>query len=164
MIIITLNTFTYLTVLLSLQYASCDGFIGGSIDTSYVDGVSITHGSPRKHVWTFAVGIVRDYKPACCICPCAQSRSSSKPSFVGNDFYCESGMNNPWQQNNDWSSERLWDGPCSSKSNCCNHDGMPFFVKNLGNLVTDPLEVRFCTNEGAGNENVGVKKMELFVH
>ncbi len=35
---------------------SPDAFHGpmSSIDESYVDGLSITHGSPRQHVWTFA--------------------------------------------------------------------------------------------------------------
>ena len=28
-----------------------------SIDGNYVDGISITLGSPRKHVWTYAVGL-----------------------------------------------------------------------------------------------------------
>ena len=28
-----------------------------SIDHFYVDGISITHGSPRKHIWTYAGGI-----------------------------------------------------------------------------------------------------------
>ena len=30
---------------------------GRSINTNYVDGISVTHGSPRQHVWTFAAGI-----------------------------------------------------------------------------------------------------------
>ena len=33
---------------------------GGNIDTSYVDGLSITHGTPRQHIWTYAVGHDRD--------------------------------------------------------------------------------------------------------
>ena len=27
-----------------------------SIDTYYVEGVSVTHGSPRQHIWTFTGG------------------------------------------------------------------------------------------------------------
>ena len=26
----------------------------GTLDGSYVDGVSLTYGSPRQHIWTFA--------------------------------------------------------------------------------------------------------------
>ena len=42
-----------------------------SIDDAYVDGVSITIGSPRKHVWTYAAGISDDFDVTCCTCPCA---------------------------------------------------------------------------------------------
>ena len=31
--------------------------INASIDTYYVDGVSLTHGNPRHHIWTFAAGL-----------------------------------------------------------------------------------------------------------
>ena len=27
-----------------------------SINDPYVDGVSITYGTPRKHIWTYAIG------------------------------------------------------------------------------------------------------------
>ena len=32
-----------------------------SIDGVYVDSISITIGSPRRHVWTYAVGISDDH-------------------------------------------------------------------------------------------------------
>ena len=31
---------------------------GIKIDKPYVDGVSITHGSPRMHIWTYAAGLI----------------------------------------------------------------------------------------------------------
>ena len=30
---------------------------GRSIDTNYVNGISVTRGSPRQHIWTFAAGV-----------------------------------------------------------------------------------------------------------
>ena len=33
----------------------CPGFC--TIDKPYVDGVSVTHGSPRMHIWTYAAGL-----------------------------------------------------------------------------------------------------------
>ena len=35
-----------------------DAFRGesNSIDSAYISGVAITHGSPRQHIWTFVVG------------------------------------------------------------------------------------------------------------
>ena len=29
---------------------------GTTIDTTYVDGLSITYGNPRRHIWTYATG------------------------------------------------------------------------------------------------------------
>ena len=39
------------------------------IDNSYVDGLSITHGNPRQHIWTYAFG----YEP----------QYNNPPTFVG---------------------------------------------------------------------------------
>jgi len=47
---------------------SPDAFHNGktySIDHQYVDGISITLGSPRKHVWTYVAGKSDDYKLSC---------------------------------------------------------------------------------------------------
>ena len=68
--------------------------ISQSIDTFYVDGLSVTHGNPRQHIWTYAVGLTdygRSY--ACCNCPCAATTGPRPPtdSFIGTNYYCESG-------------------------------------------------------------------------
>ena len=57
-----------------------------SIDGGYVDGISITIGSPRKHVWTCAVGLSDDYKYPNYNCSCVTHPCSSLPAFVGNDY------------------------------------------------------------------------------
>ena len=38
------------------QYGSTDCFVNHpqNIESYYVDGISITYGSPRKHMWTYA--------------------------------------------------------------------------------------------------------------
>ena len=50
-----------------------------AIDGIYVDGVSITRGSPRQHIWTYAIGLQEtiplDYPFQC---PCAINTSSLK--------------------------------------------------------------------------------------
>ena len=62
-----------------------------SIDAAYVDGISITLGSPRKHVWTYAAGLSDACYNDCCTCPCATHPGPPPPAFVGNHYYCESG-------------------------------------------------------------------------
>ena len=63
------------------------------IDSSYVYGVSLTHGrSPRKHIWSFAG--TRDETPTNerWQCPCSNINLSpppTVPSFAGNDYFCD---------------------------------------------------------------------------
>ena len=67
-----------------------------SIDNPYVDGVSVTHGMPRAHIWTFSAGgsdaTVLDYVSNCpCANPAATVIATPAPSFVGDNYFCESG-------------------------------------------------------------------------
>ena len=72
-----------------------------TIDGNYVDGVSLTHGSPggRQHIWTFAAGFLETVRSAHqnqippVYCPCVNGTVT--PSFVGNDYFCESGNPGP---------------------------------------------------------------------
>ena len=41
-----------------------------TIDHAYVGGVSLTHGCPRKHIWTFAAGASKDQPISTDSCPC----------------------------------------------------------------------------------------------
>ena len=41
-----------------------------SLDNHYVEGISITLGNPRKHVWTYAVGLADDDSQRAHTCPC----------------------------------------------------------------------------------------------
>ena len=95
-----------------------------SVNSNYVDGVSLTHGSPRQHIWTFVSGIQENsgnHLPS--VCPCTDTRAASPPAFVGNDYFCDSG--NPSFVNSDskatvYSDDPLWDGHgCVSRSTCC---------------------------------------------
>jgi hypothetical protein len=68
-----------------------------SIDEPYVDGVSVTHGYPRRHIWTFAGGLSETVVNAwpSHSCPCALNGTGIQlqepPAFVGNNYFCESG-------------------------------------------------------------------------
>ena len=83
------------------QVGSTSGFytlrLPSVIDNAYIEGVSITHGStPRKHIWSFATALqsVRGSHGPIHVCPCANSDSRMGqyiPSFVGNDYLCDSG-------------------------------------------------------------------------
>ena len=57
-----------------------------TIDEAYVAGVSLTHGSPRQHIWTFAAGVTEDAPHRDDVCPCDASINITIPTFVGGLF------------------------------------------------------------------------------
>ena len=139
------------------QKGSLDAFRtsqGKSIDDDYVDGISITRGHPRKHVWTYAAGVHETHHPAQYRCPCSPNRASFVPGFVGNNYYCENGF--------DMWTDPLWDGAgCKADGNkCCDEYGW-FHWSNLS--TSDDIEVRWCGNEDRGNEDALTDLVEIWV-
>ena len=69
------------------------------INLPYVDGISLTHGYPRQHIWTFAAGL--DEIGSHPRCPCTNtnfaSRASQPPAFVGNDYFCDTASEGRFQ-------------------------------------------------------------------
>ena len=143
---------------IAYQYGYPDSFHRSTIDQPYVEGVSITHGrSQRSHIWTFAA----DGKETSNTCPC--EGGGSPPSFVGNNYYCESGYkgtSNPLGIL--YTSDPLWDGAgCESEGSCCST--APWFTVDLVNPTTDDIEVRICANHYEYEEDTPVHLLELYV-
>ena len=132
------------------------------IDGVYVDGISITHGHPRKHIWTYAAGISQDYNNNRFTCPCAVYPGTVPPSFVGNDYHCESGNTYSWTAQ--WyTSDPLWDGEgCVAGNNCCSTSGSPWFCRTLPCETTDNIEVRWCCNGAPAVEDVATELLEIY--
>ena len=142
-----------------------------TIDGNYVDGVSLTHGSPgaRQHIWSFACGVfestaggrlAREY------CPCVSG--GAVPSYVGNDYFCESGSPRLPFISVLYPSDPLWDGQGCESSSCCElsfPSGVtaPWFCRQLPQATTDDIEVRICRNERAGDEDTPVELIELYI-
>ena len=149
------------------QYSSPDGFAHSSnnINSSYVEGIAITYGSPRQHLWTYAAGLSDDYKYNMVNCPCAKYPGSDPPDFVGLDYYCESGITGRWQDNQRIALEDpLWDGDgCGPDNSCCNQTGMPWFYRTLPQEVGDDIEVRLCGSDDINNEEAYLELVEIFV-
>ena len=136
-----------------------------SIDGLYVDGISITLGSPRKHVWTYAVGLSDNYDyQGNSNCPCAIHPGPSPPAFVENDYYCESGDVGTQDVTSYYLSDPLWDGHgCTNGNGCCAKIGMPWFYRKLPVSVAEDFEVRNCKNEPRSNEDLAIEKLELYI-
>ena len=118
-----------------------------TIDTSYADGVLITRGSPRQHLWTNVAGLSEYPYNTRFVCPCARSgyNTSWIPSFVGSNYYCESGLVTNRNVNvigKIWWDDPLWDGKgCFTSGNtCCDRYG--WFHRQVP-PTTDDIEVRW---------------------
>ena len=148
------------------QKGSTDGFytFGNeiSIDTAYVQGLSITHGNPRQHIWSYAMG-VSDYGNYRANCPCAAIPGEAPPSFVGNNYYCESGGVNIANNSAYFLSNPLWDGEGCIHSNCCSDTTQPWFYHQLSEMTQDDIEVRICLRRDISNEDVLVDILELYI-
>ena len=147
------------------QKGSPDAFEhGGSIDSFYVDGLSITHGSPRQHIWTYAAGVSESANSAPSRCPCASPLGSLPPSFVGSNYYCESGVEGSQEISIYYLSDPLWDGNnCSSGNNCCSNIILPWFQYQLSQSTEDDIEVRICRSEDFNNEEILIDILELYI-
>ena len=159
--------------IIGYQKGSVDAFLSGpdvAIDTYYVDGVSVTHGSPRQHIWTFAASLdesTTEHAAAKCPCVAGSLQGNRIPSFVGQNYFCESGLtqysdgiNGLFFSNGD----PLWDGQgCGPTSSCCTFNSPPWFNVQLPSPTTDDIEVRICGNEGIGTEDSPIQFMELYV-
>ena len=139
--------------------------VSKTINGVYVDGVSITLGDPRKHVWTYAAGLSDDYDYQYYNCPCASNSSLQAPVFVGNDYYCESGNTGIFDSFMLYSEDALWDGnQCLPDNSCCDRTGQPWFFRQLPINVKEHLEVRICYDQSLTDEVSAVQKLQLFIH
>ena len=150
------------------QFGSTDGFQrhggGTTINDTYVDGLSITTGSPRKHIWSYVAGHHEtddDIQPSQCPCAGSEIASKHKPHFVGDDYYCESGFISYPPSTIAW-EDPLWDGEgCTQPNNtCCKDYG--WFHKEV-NLTSDDIEVRWCGDESRATEDVYTDIVEIWV-
>ena len=159
------------------QYASPDGFppnLGGgylynpNIDNIYVDGVSITYdNNPCKHVWTLGVGnVAHDTSVNQHNCPCNTGNTETTvPSFVGSDYYCESGIASGHWSSVLYANDPLWDGQqcVGLEGPCCTNPKMPWFIKTLNETTTEDIELRVMADEGTSNEDIPLDIIELYI-
>ena len=136
----------------------------GSIDL-VMDGVLISHGKTQKHIWAYAIGNKKVSSSHINICPCTDPRFSGVvPPFIGNDYYCDSGVDNSSEFGKFYTTP-LWTGEgCTPPNFCCSHSGMPWFCKTLPVPTTDYIEIRNCHNELISNEDTALDLIELYVH
>ena len=132
-----------------------------SIDSAYVSGLSLTHGSAgqRKHVWTFAGALDETstdnynntFLPADS-CPCTNPALTWRykiPTYVGDSYFCDTGAHtfpSDEETNKVFKDDPLWDGEgCGGSSTCCSYNSPPWFCQHLKYHTYDDLELRLCS-------------------
>jgi len=154
------------------QYAYTSAFYAGTvqaqtIDSYYLTGVSLTHGAPgqRQHIWSFAAGLSQVYGSRYQneYCRCVTSSAPNPPSFVGNDYFCESGQTTTSLSRTFFANDPLWNGDGCGSSTCCEFNNPPWFTKTLPTTTSDNIELRICIHQATGTENTPIELIELYV-
>ena len=99
-------------------------------------------------------------------CPCTTPPGPVAPSFVGSDFYCESGnpTNGGSFSHRLFSEDPLWDGEQCEGECCSNGKSPPWFSVELPNPTSDDIEVRICYGIGtATDDDVPIQLLEIYV-
>ena len=139
-------------------------YTGHGIDTTtYVYGISLTHSQPRKHIWTFAGARdeTNSHTRWQCRCVHPDFASNPVPSYVGSDYFCDTGAaTSPYPTNTLYTDDPLWDGKgCGSSSTCCSFNNPPWFIKDLPSNTSENIEMRVCYPAGGGTTPIEIAEI-----
>ena len=141
-----------------------------TLDDDFLDGLTISVGYPRTHIWSFAASQTEGGEGGDTIysCPCARTDVPTNgvvPPFVEDNYFCEAGLENVWASNGVlYVDDPLWDGEnCPPNSSCCQLNNPPWFCRDLGREFRNDFEVRLCGDEERGNEDIALEIIELYV-
>ena len=115
---------------------------------TYLDGVSVTYGQERNHIWSFAAGHVGR-------CPCNNTNrdyAPLPPEFVGDNYFCDTTQING----------NLWDGE-DCTDNCCTFNSPPWFKVQLPEPTREQIEMRVCGDQDTDDENIPIEYIEVYV-
>lgn len=158
------------------QKGDSAGFVGivrngRLLDEAYVSGVSITHGTSRQHIWSFAMtstnsATANGFLRSCpCTDPGADIESSfMHPFFIGDDYFCDTGNFGVRDNPTFFDGNPVWDGVgCMGDNVCCEFNTPPWFCKEIPQPTTDPLEIRICNQQMEVHEDAHVRLIEIYV-
>ena len=155
---------------IAYQFATVDGLFSycdrrTTLDGTFLDGVVLTHGSPRNHIWSFIANYYQG-QTGCRSCPCSVQSgfSGAIPDYINNDYFCDSGRSYTGGPRILYSQDPLWDGAgCGNGNNCCEFNSPPWFCKDLPTSTSDDIELRICGDEGLDNEDTPIEIVEIYV-
>ena len=85
------------------------------------------------------------------------------PDFVGQNYFCESGANDPVPgvPSTLHGGDLLWDGKDCAVEVCCTRAGPPYFHSYLPQPTTADIDVRLIL--GAVGSDISITHIELYV-
>ena len=155
--------------IIGYQFGSTDAFGAYhdhqlSIDSYFLDGIVLTYGLPRCHIWSFVAGIDQ-YNSHPATCPCnSDSFSGTIPPYVQDDYFCDSGRRNyPRNLQIYYVNDPLWDGAGCVRGSCCQFKSPPWFCKDLPHPTSEDIELRRCSSANITNEDTLFEVVEIYV-
>ena len=144
------------------------GVASPTIEQRYVDGISLTHGHPRQHIWTFAAALDEVGTYPLGNCPCTNTNQAGSagqpPAFVGSDYFCDTASTDAFVSNIFYGDDPLWDGAgCGPLNTCCSFNNPPWFFKQLLQPTTNNIEMRVCRDQLVNDENIAIEIIEIYV-
>ena len=161
--------------IIGYQYGSTDALyapiFGITVDQAssdrnlYDGGVLISHGTaPRQHIWSLVSGnSQRATNRIGCPCNIGSTISSQIPSWLGQDYFCDSATVVPSANNVFYHDNPLWDGVGCDESltTCCQFNNPPWFCKQLPQPTMDDIELRLCAD--SPSESTPIELVEIYV-
>ena len=163
--------------IIGYQKGSPDAFASSipaspGLEGAYIDGLSLTHGAAgsRQHIWSFSSALYETdtyYNPQS-NCPCTNSNVNwpyQIPSFIGNNYFCDTGNPGPGFLNSAvYSDDPLWDGQgCDPTNSCCEFNNPPWFCTTLPQPTSDDIELRICAGSARSDEDILVSLIDLHI-
>ena len=130
----------------------------------YGEGISVTHGSSKEYLWSYIISHFYSSSPSSSTCPCSTSGStSSPPSQVGDNYYCDSGR--PGPSTGSLYTTPLWSHSslCRSNGNCCRNPDQPWFKATTSTRITDNVDFHWCGTEEAGGEEAATTDVQVYI-
>ncbi len=122
-----------------------------SIESDYIEGVSLTHGPPgnRSHIWSFVATFGENSSHTLWNCPCANTKipwPHQTPWNVGQDYFCDTSFVFDGIEYCADNSDLLWDGHgCTPISSCCSFNSPPYFCKKLNYTTNEDIDMRWLS-------------------
>ena len=132
-----------------------------------VDGITLTYGAPKVHIWTFvAAAQGKYYRYIHNACPClnlSDHNIAEPPEFISNHYFCDTAA--LWTKPGVYYKRNpLWDGMgCKKNNQCCSFNHPPWFYRRLPESTSRPIKMKISLNEKPADEDLAIVAIDIYV-